>query len=543
MMSMTALAAAALTLFGPVEASHATTNGGVLTFIYMPPNTTFSDIFNPFSPGNPLAGMMEVYEPLFWYNQYTGQNIPKLAVSYSYANGHKSIVVKLRHGVKWSDGQPFTAADVAFTLDMITSHPAIDTNGLGSLIQSVKVDGPYQVTVNLKSADSTAWYYIGEQTPMLPKHIWDKVNPLTFKDGNPVTTGPFVFKSVNSAMITFVRNPDYWNPGQPHVAEIQIPYGSDNNVAALIMAQGKFSAGVQFVPSIQTVLLDRSPHYHDWFPPTGAVVLDTNDAVYPLSLVPFRQALSYAIDRQRVSQSGEFGYEPPGNLMALPPNGADKPFIDPALLKQYPATYNPQKARAILKSAGFTWNESGTLIDPHGKPVSLSILVATGITDWIADAGIIASELQSLGINAQVKTPSGSTESGMIANGNFQLAMNWIGFGNPGYFEYNQTLNSLFSAPVGKVASSNVERWNNKATDALLNAYPKAFTFAQQRSIMYKPESIFVQDLPVIPLLNGAAWEQYNDTNLVGWPSAQNPWAMMAGPIDQMYVFAQVRER
>ncbi len=546
-MAVTALGSAAAAT-GPAAHARRTAAssmyGGVLTYV-VSPNGPFIDNFNPWSPSNPaITGIFtEVYEPLFYYNQYTGQSIPKLATSYSYANGHKTLIIHLRKGVRWSDGKPFTSADVAFTLHMLATTPSIDYNGLSSMIQSVATHGPLQVIVHLKSPNSLAWYYIGENTPIVAQHVYGKVkNPATFKDAHPVTTGPFVLKSISNSLIVFKRNPLYWDHGKPYVSAIQMPLYLDNNTAAMAMAGGHFDAATNFVPTIQTTLLNRNPqHFHYWFPPIGSVVLETNDAVYPTSLVSFRKALSLAIDRQKVAMLGEFGYEPVANSVGLPSDRANQTYIDKAVLAHNPLSYNPNAARAILRKAGFKWNKAGQLIDPKGKAVSLTIDVGSGITDWIADAGVVARNLQAIGINAQVKTPSGATVSSALANGSFQLAMNWVNQA-PAYIGYNTLLNGAFTARVGQPALSNFERWNNPQTNRLLTQYPKVFGVTQQKAVMGKLESIFAANLPVIPLLDGVAWEEYNTSNFVGWPSAASPYASFAGAIDDMYIFASVHK-
>ncbi|MCY0898041.1 MAG: ABC transporter substrate-binding protein [Firmicutes bacterium] len=85
------------------------------------PDSPFVANFNPFSPSNSVtsAGLAEIYEPLLHFNTYTGQIVPKLATSYTYSDNHQTITFHLRHGVKWSNGLPFTSADAVFTYDMI----------------------------------------------------------------------------------------------------------------------------------------------------------------------------------------------------------------------------------------------------------------------------------------------------------------------------------------------------------------------------------------------------------------------------------------
>ena len=272
-------------------------------------------------------------------------------------------------------------------------------------------------------------------------------------------------------------------------------------------------------------------------------MLFTNDAVYPYSSLPFRRGLSYAINRQKIATLGEYGYETPANATGLPQSKADAPLIDQSIVKSHPLNYSPKTAKAILKSAGYTWTAQGRLIDPKGHPVSANIIAESGATDWISDAQIIAKELQAIGINARVQTPAPSTFVSDLANGNFQLGVYFTSYGPGPYFEYNTLLNSKFSAPVGHSATSNFERWTSAKTDQLLQHYSQAVTPASQQASLNQIESVMAKNLPVIPLVDFPAWEQYNTTQFTGFPNVHNPYAAFASPIDNMYIFAQIRKR
>jgi peptide/nickel transport system substrate-binding protein len=147
----------------------------------------------------------EIYEPLFWENSYTGRYVPKLAVAYHYNAAHTAIIFSLRRNVRWSDGQPFTAQDVAYTFNLILSHPALDINGISAIVRSVSVDNPYEVTVNLKAPQSADFYEIACNTPIVPMHIWEHIkNPVTYTDPHPVTTGPFLVGSFSPSVFTLL---------------------------------------------------------------------------------------------------------------------------------------------------------------------------------------------------------------------------------------------------------------------------------------------------------------------------------------------------
>ena len=121
---------------------------------------------------------------------------------------------------------------------------------------------------------------------------------------------------------------------------------------------------------------------------------------YPYSLVPFRQAVSMAINRDDVSKLGEYGYAPPTDAIGL--GGIFPSWVtDPGIKAEAKrlATYNPAAAKKLLTDSGFTYNGS-KLIDPKGNPVSFEVHVIAGWSDWVASLQIITKNLQDVGINA-----------------------------------------------------------------------------------------------------------------------------------------------
>ncbi len=518
-------------------------HGGTLTYIDAP-LTPFVKNFNPFSPSYaPGSAELQLFEPLLYFDSYTEKVIPVLATSYRYSRGDRVITMTLRRGVKWSDGVSFTSADVVFTYEDILKHPAIDLTGVGSDLKSVSAEGPYKVRFVLKQRDIPFLYYLAGLVPILPKHIWQGKNPVTFTNPNPVTTGPFLLEKITSDEMVLKRNPDYWNRPLPYVSQIDVPMYLSNTTSDLAMSQGKWSMGQQFIPDIHTALLAHNPsHYFYWFPPVAPTTLFTNDAVYPTSLPAFRQALSVAINRNTISSVGEYGYEPPINGTGLPLPTFAK-WVDPKVVAHYPDSYSPARAKEILRKAGFKWSPAGKLLTPKGQPVTLTLMAPSGATDYVADSEIMVRELQAIGINATATTPSVSTELADLGDGHFQLAILWTSTGPGPYFVYDTLYNSVYSAPVGKVAPSNYERWMNPETDRLLNAYAHTNDPAKEHAIMDQLEAIVASQLPTIPLVGEVAWDEYNTTQFVGWPTAADPYSAFASEWDYQYIFARVHER
>ncbi len=134
----------------------------------------------------------EVYEELvFVDNLESGKTTPWLASAYAWSNDTKTLTFTVRAGVKWSDGVPFTANDVLFTFNLLKKNPALDLNSIWSVLSSVSLKGTNQVVFQFKKAATPYFYYIADQTPIVPEHIWSKIsNPVTYLDATPIGTGP-----------------------------------------------------------------------------------------------------------------------------------------------------------------------------------------------------------------------------------------------------------------------------------------------------------------------------------------------------------------
>ena len=160
-----------------------------------------------------------------------------------------------------------TAADVAFTFNLIKKVPALDVNSVWSVLSSVTQAGD-NVVMTFKAPSVPYFYYIADQVPIVPEHIWSKIsNPVTYADSNPIGTGAYIVKPCTPQNITYVANPDYWQPGEPKVAKVLYPAFTSNDPANTYLATGQAQWGSQFIPNIQAFYTSKSPDNHYWFPP------------------------------------------------------------------------------------------------------------------------------------------------------------------------------------------------------------------------------------------------------------------------------------
>ncbi len=483
--------------------------------------------FNPFNGSDNLLSVGFTYEPLVYVNPLqNGKPTPMLASSWSWGAGNKSLTFTIRQGVKFSDGTPLTAADVAYTFNLLKKYPALDLTGVWSVLSSVTATGSNTVTMNFSTVAVPYFYYIADQTPIVPEHIWSKIaNPTTNPISQPVGTGPYLMSKCSPSNITYTANPHYWQPGEPKITKIQYPAYTSNNTANDDLANGNAQWGAQYIPGIEAFYTSKSPNYHYWFPPTVNVSLIPNLTNPLLSNVKVRQAMSYAIDRSQVSTIGESGYEPAANQTGIVTPTFSSSLNNPALAA-WGAGYDPAKAKALLASAGFHLGSDGIMANAAGQKLSFTVDNIGDYSDWVASMQVIQQNLKAIGIQITPDNLSNTDFDADVYYGKFQLAYyDQQTFGPSAYYELNNWLNSANTAPVGKVAASNYERYSSPATDALLNKYATTTSTAMQQQIMNQIQQVMLSSVPIIPVVEAVDWYQYDTGSFTGWPTPGDPYA------------------
>ena len=482
--------------------------------------------FNPLNTTDALLAVGFIYEPLVFVNPLqNGKTTPMLATSWSWGAGNKSLTFTIRQGVKWSDGTPMTAADVAYTFNMIKKCPALDLTGAWSVLSSVTATGN-TVTMNFSQVAVPYFYYLADQTPIVPEHIWSTYsNPTTNAITNPVGTGPYLMSKCSPSNITYTANPHYWQPGLPKIAKIQYPAYTSNTTANNDLANGTAQWGAQYIPAIDTFYTSKSPDYHYWYPPTVNVSIVPNLTNPLLNNVKVRQAMSYAIDRQKVSTIGESGYEPPANQTGIvTPTFSGS--LDNSAVSAWGNGYDPAKATSLLESAGFHMGSDGIMVNSAGQKLSFTVINIGDYSDWVASMQVIQQDLKAIGIQITPNNLSNTDFDADLFYGKYQLAYyDQQTFGPSAYYELNNWLNSANTAPVGKSAASNYERYNNPATTALLNQYATTTSAATQQTILNKVQQAMLNDVPIIPVVEAVDWYQYDTGSFTGWPTPGNPYA------------------
>lgn len=486
--------------------------------------------YNPFLPTALFTGVSYLYEPLMVENTYGCTVQPWLATGYKWQDA-QTLVFTIRDGVKWSDGQPFGADDVVFTLDMMRQYPALDAQGLWATLSSVSAQGN-QVTLQFSVPSVPIFERVINQ-PIVSKHIWGQVsNPVTFTDPKPVGTGPFTVESFNQVQLVLKRNPTYWQADKIKVQQLVFHKGGTNEVENLKLAQGAYDWNAMFVPNIQQAYVSRDPkHNHYWFPAGGEISLGMNLTKAPFNDVVFRHAMAYAIDRSEISKKAEFGYVQSASQTGLSVPGQAS-FIPSDIPDMGVFPFDQQKALSILTQGGYQKDANGKILGKDGKPITITFLVQNGWTDWVQAAQIIQTNLNALGLTVDVQTPSPDIIESRRAAADYDMLFSVHGGSCNMYDNYNY-LNSRVDPSV------NYLHFKDPAFDKMLDQLQQALTADAQKSVVGQLAEYSYQNFPDVPLWYGAHWFEYSTKRAVGWPDANNPYAQ---PGDILLIITHLRQ-
>ncbi|HJS97207.1 MAG TPA: ABC transporter substrate-binding protein [Solirubrobacteraceae bacterium] len=504
------------------NASNSSSSSAVLT-VESSQQNAITQNFNPFVPssGASLLGATSlVYEPLLQTNAIKpGQYYNWLATAYNWSNGGKSITFTIRPGVKWSNGTPMTAADVAFTFEMLKRYADVNTTGLA--VQSVSSSGN-QVTINFPSPQYANLQNIAGQVYIVPQSIWSKVgDPGKYTDPQPVGTGPYTVSQFSAQGITLKANPSYWG-GKPAVGTVEFPTYASSNAALAALQTDQLHWGGNFITGVQQVYVSGHSNHHVWFTPVQTNSLEPNLQKFPTNQLAVRKAISLAIDRTALSQQAEGGIEPPvsnASGLTLP---VFQQFLSPSVAN---STLNAHSdvagAKQVLQQAGYVMGSDGLFRTKSGQKLSIDITNPSSFADYAAGDQLIAGWLRKAGIDARFVGQSVTAWSSDVATGNFQLTQHWSQTSVSPYQLYNDWLNS---AQATNNAAGDFERLKDPSVDAQLAKLAKDNAPADQAADVAPLEQYVANNLPIIPTVYGVAFDEYNTAKFTGWPSAANPY-------------------
>lgn len=485
--------------------------------------TPISVDFNPFHVDTALYGTYgPIYEPLFFFNQLSSDApVPMLGKSYEYSPDGKTVTITLASGVKWNDGQPFTADDVVFTM-------GYGPNKTDKLV-SAKATDDTTVVLTYKTPQFTNASQLLGSTMIVPKHIWSSIdNYMKETNPEPVGTGAYLVKATSDASYTFTANPQY-RAAVP-ITNVQF-LGIDSNQSGQdLLTTGQIDWTGMFVANpdqitgtgaIGTMNQQQDP----------TVMITCADASKGCkgdqTDVAVRQALNVAIDRSQLAEKAWVNLVGKANpaFVLLP---RDQQWLTDPALAESPQTADAAKAGQILEAAGYTKDAKG-FYGKNGKEISLDLFSPDGWTDYNDAAKLIAEQAGTAGIKITPRTVSEAEYWTPVTNGDFQLAMYGLTqsvVADP-FSNYDQYFSGASTAKVGDapVRGQNYSRYANPTVDAAVEAASATNDAATKKAEYAKIQAQIANDLPYIPVVLNASQAFFNTKGFTGWPTDDNLYA------------------
>ncbi len=514
-----------------------------------PPNGTHLDyeLWNPYAIGaNHQNGANIMYEPLAFYSAFADKELMWLAESYSYNEDSTELTIKTRQGVKWSDGEPFSAEDVAYTfttLKELGSQVRWGTN-VQQFVESAEAIDESTVLIKFIVPAPRFFSFVSYKYDIgvyiVPKHIFEGQDWTTFRafdlaKGWPVTTGPFQVVASSPEQKIYDRRDTWWAAEQglapmPEIERIvQLPDAAEQQQAQSLITN-EIDTGFTLAPETFATIFDQNekitthagrqaPYgYLDWWP----VSMYVNTTVAPFDNPDVRWALSLFINREQVVEVGWSGANTISRL-PMPPYPPLQRYFNAVedLLTQYNTSeYNPEKAGQLLEKAGYTKNGEGMWVDAAGETLKLDVFVP----DFLSGMGlVIVQQLKEQGIEVNPSNPPDWPTR--FEKGDYVAA--FYGHGGSVNDPYD-TLNLYTSSSenVPGAHQANFPRWSNPEYDKIVDeVYVTPMTDTPKlEKLFHDAMAIWLPALPDIPLTELYHRIGYNETYWTNWPTAENPY-------------------
>jgi peptide/nickel transport system substrate-binding protein len=397
--------------------------GGTLVMVVQPEPPTLASYQSTSGPVGQVA--TKVFDGLLEYD-FDLKPIASLARSWEVSPDGLTVSFKLKEGVKFHDGRPFTSEDVKFSvLDVLKkTHP----RGANTFRSVTAIDTPDPLTAVFKLSEPAPYMLMAlssYESPMLPKHIYGTGDLANHPNANrPVGTGPFKFVEwQRGQFMRFDRNPDYHKQGLPHLERVVARFIADGGTrAATLETQEAHIAGFNAVLPVDVKRLQAMPHLEvtsrGYEMQSPIVELDFNTKKPPFDNVKVRQAVAYAIDRKFVIDNIWFGF---GRPATGPINSNFKANgLYTGDVKNYNVPDGIEIANKLLDEAGFARAANGERfeivhdITPYGE-------------EWRRFGEFVQQQLGKLGIKATLRYEDVPTWLRRIyTNYDFHLTNNWI---------------------------------------------------------------------------------------------------------------------
>ncbi|HEX2863870.1 MAG TPA: ABC transporter substrate-binding protein, partial [Deinococcales bacterium] len=300
--------------------------------------------------------------------------------------------------------------------------------------------------------------------------------------------------------------------------------GNDGALLAMLKGEGDFSY-VGF-SDVRGDYASKNPATNLYFwPVNNGNYLWLNTTKAPFNDAKFRHAIAQAIDTENVAQKAYAGVAHGMSASGIVPVQQGQWLS--AANKAAAWSYNPEKAKAELKAAGYKWDSAGNLLGKNGKKLpSFKILVGAGWTDYITQATVVGEDLKKIGISTSVDQQAWSAYAGGLTTASYDMGISW-GWGNgptPYQFFYKDFAPEFSAKKPGEAAISNLSRYTNPVMTNAIKTFRQTSNLATQKKAVDQMISIFLRDVPAIPLTDRQQFDEFNATRYTGFPSDKNPY-------------------
>lgn len=426
-----------------------------------------------------------IYEGLLRRDNETWEMKPCLAESYEISDDKLTFTFKLREDVKFSDGLPFTSADVKFTFDILM-NPTTDSMPLRNYFANVdrcEALDDYTVRFACKGPYFKTLISLGEDLKILPTHIFSEGDFNKHPNNRkPIGTGPFVFQTWDTAQqVILLRNESYWGT-KPHVLKRLYKIIIEDNAALQVLQRGELDLMVltadQWVDQANTPEFKAKFNKLTYYTPNHGYI-GWNMRRPQFSDKRVRQAMTMLLDRETILDTIYHG------LGAQVTNCFFVNSIEyNKELKPWP--FDPQRAKAQLEAAGWVDRNGTGIRQKDGQPFRFEFLVPSGSPETEAIATVFKEELKKAGVQMDIRLLEWATFAETVQNLNFDaMIMGW-------QLDPEQDPYQIWHSSQAK-NGSNYPGFSNLEVDKIIEEARKEFD-QEKRAQMYHRMSEIIHD-------------------------------------------------